>query len=298
MSLRIKGVIVPLLTPFDHRGALDHGATEGLVQFLIERGIKGLLPCGTTGEGPLLLAEERRALAETVVRAANGRVPVIIHTGAITTREAIELTQHAQACGATGAALVTPFYFHFSDEALFRHFSQVCEAVPDFPIYLYNNPAVTGNYISAELVARLVEARPNIVGMKDSGGQLENLFRCVTLRDGTFNTASGNDGDLLAAMALGMDACVSGTANFIPELVTALFEAASSGDLDRARPLQQRLNTVRDILEDGRDLSLFKAVLGQRGLPVGAVRAPLLLAPEDVVRRKWIELQALDLGFV
>ena len=110
MSLRIKGVIVPLLTPFDHRGALDHGATEGLVQFLIERGIKGLLPCGTTGEGPLLLAEERRALAETVVRAANGRVPVIIHTGAITTREPSADTARPSLCD--GRAMVTPFYFH------------------------------------------------------------------------------------------------------------------------------------------------------------------------------------------
>ena len=298
VNLRIKGVIVPLLTPFDRHGALDNGATAGLVHFLIERGIHGLLPGGTTGEGPLLVAEERRALAETVVRAANGQVPVIIHSGAITTGEAIELTRHAQSCGAAGAALITPFYYRFSDQALFSHFVQICAAVPDFPIYLYNNPAVTGNHISAELVARLVEACPNIVGMKDSGGRLENLLRCMSLRDGAFNTASGNDGDILAALALGMDACVSGNANFVPELVVALADAASSGDLERARHLQQQLNAVRDVLEDGRDLSLFKGVLARRGLPVGDVRAPMLQAPESMIASCWQAMTALDLQLV
>lgn len=297
MSWRIKGIIVPLLTPFDRTGSLDLTAAGRLVEYLIKRGVHGLMPGGTTGEGPLLSEDERRVLAETVVRAADGRLPVIVHTGAITTREAVALTQHAQACGGAAAALITPYYFRYTDEALFRHYVAVCEAVPDFPIYLYNNPAVTGNVISADLAARVVEACPNVVGMKDSGGHLENLLRCMTLRDGTFNTASGNDGDILAALALGMDACVSGNANVVPELVTALYRAASGGDLPEARRLQRRVNRVREILEDGRDLSLFKAMLTARGLPVGTVRAPLVPASEDAARRKWHELQALDLDW-
>lgn len=295
MSLRIKGVIVPLLTPFDRQGALDHAALARLVEFLIARGVQGLFPGGTTGEGPLLTLDERRALAETVVRAADGRVPVIIHTGAITTRDAVALTRHAQACGADAAALITPYYFRYSDEALFRHFAAVCEAAPEFLIYLYNNPAVTGNAIDAGLVRRLAEAYPNVAGMKDSGGQLENLLRCMGLRGGAFNTASGNDGDILAALALGIDACVSGNANFVPELIVALYHAASSGDLARARALQLQVNSVRYLLEDGRDLSLFKAILQARGVPVGTVRAPLVPAPEDVARAKWQALQALGL---
>lgn len=152
MSLRVKGVIVPLLTPFDDRGELDCPTLVHLVDFLIERGVHGLFPGGTTGEGPLLSTEERLTLAETVVRAANGRLPVIIHTGAITTREAIELTRHAHDCGAAAAALITPYYFRFSAEALFQHFASVCEAVPDYPIYLYNNPAVTNNVIDSTVL--------------------------------------------------------------------------------------------------------------------------------------------------
>jgi 4-hydroxy-tetrahydrodipicolinate synthase len=295
VSLRIKGVIVPLLTPFDERGALDTAAVARLVDFLIARGVHGLFPGGTTGEGPLLSTDERRALAEAVVRAADGRVPVIIHTGAITTHEAVTLTRHAQECGADAAALITPFYFHYSDDALFRHFATVCEAAPDFPIYLYNNPGVTGHVIDADLVARLAEAYPNVTGMKDSGGKLENLLRCMSLQGGAFNTASGNDGDILAALALGIDACVSGNANFVPELVVALYEAASSGDLPRARELQAQVNAVRRLLEDGRDLSLFKGMLAARGIPVGTVRAPLVPAPDDVIRDKWQALEALGL---
>jgi len=293
VSLRIKGIIVPLLTPFDPQGALDHAALARLVEFLIARGVQGLFPGGTTGEGPLLSTDERRALAEAVVRAADGRVPVIIHTGAITTQEAIALTRHAQATGADAAALITPYYFHYSDDALFLHFAAVCEAAPDFPIYLYNNPGVTGNTITAGLVWRLAEACPNVIGMKDSGGQLENLLRCMDLRGGAFNTASGGDGDILAALALGIDACVSGNANFVPELIVDLYGAASSGDLPRARTLQAQVNHVRHLLEDGRDLSLFKAILAARGLPVGTVRAPLAPVSEDIARQKWHALQAL-----
>ena len=125
MSFKVKGVIVPLLTPFDEQGKVHTTATRQLIEFLIERGIHGLFPGGTTGEGPLLTIQERRQLAETVVEAVDGRVPVIVHTGAITTAETLQLTQHAQAIGAQAAAMIPPYYYHHSDEALFRHFDQL-----------------------------------------------------------------------------------------------------------------------------------------------------------------------------
>lgn len=285
-ALRIKGVIVPLLTPFDRHGAVDPAATTQLVEFLIEKGVHGLFPGGTTGEGPLLSTSERKLLAETVVQAANGQVPVIIHTGAITTHDAVDLTQHAQAIGASAAALIPPYYFHYSDDALFRHFATVCEAVPGFPIYLYNNPAVTGNTIDAALVTRLAKAYPHVRGMKDSSGRLENLLRCMPLQNSTFNTASGNDSDILAALAVGIDACVSGNANCVPELVLNLYRAVSLGDLEQSRTLQTKVNRVREILEDGRDLSLLKGVLATRGITMGEVRAPLPQASEATIAAK------------
>ncbi len=295
MDLKIKGVIVPLLTLFDEQGGIDTGAVGQLVEFLIERGIHGVFPGGTTGEGALLTTRERRHLAETVVEAADGWVPVIAHTGAVTTRETVELTQHAQGAGADAAALIPPYFYHHSDEGLLHHFESVAQQVPEFPIYLYNNPAVCGHDLSAELVARLVERSPNIVGMKDSSGRLGTLAACASLRDGDFNTANGDDGLVLAALAMGFDACVSGNANVVPELVVALYDAVTEGNLAEARELQGKLDAVRQILCNGGDLSLFKGVLARRGPDAGVVRAPLLQTSEDVITERWQALNALGL---
>lgn len=294
MNLNIKGVIVPLLTPFDARGELDEGATRRLVAFLIARGVRGLFPVGTTGEMPLLAVDERRRLAEIVIDAAGGRVPVIIHTGSATTQQTIELTQHAQAAGADAAATIPPYYYRYGDDALFQHFARIAEHAPDFPIYLYDNPAVTGNSISLDVIRRLVDRFPNVVGLKDSSGSLATLAACRQIRNGSFNTAVGPDGLILAGAAMGIDACVSGNANVVPELVVALHAAASQGDLPRARALQGRLDAVRAILRDGADLSLFKGVLARRGLAVGEVRAPLVQAPDETIAACWNALTALD----
>jgi 4-hydroxy-tetrahydrodipicolinate synthase len=292
---KLKGIIVPLLTPFDSAGTVDAAAVCQLVNFLIERGIHGLFPGGTTGEGPLLTLDERRELAEIILKEAAGRVPVIIQVGALTTRDTIALAQHAQAAGANAAAVVTPYYYRLTDEALFRYFEQVAASVPDFPIFLYNIPQLTGNNISSELVTRLVERCPNIIGMKDSSGSLATLTACLPLRAGHFNAVNGSDGMILAAMAMGINACVSGNANVFPELLVALYHAATSGDLVHARELQRQVDGVRRILADGGDLSLFKAILARRGVPVGTVRSPLLQASAAAVAQRWDELNALKL---
>lgn len=294
MTGKVCGVIVPVLTPFDSGGRLDTHALAALVEYLIARGVHGLFPGGTTGEGPLLSVDERKLLGETVVAAAAGRVPVIIHTGAITTAATIELTRHAQAIGAAAAAVMPPFYFRHSDAALLAHYLTVTRAAPDFRFYLYNFPFVSNNTLTFELVTALLARAPNIVGMKDSSGSLELLARLAAVTGGAFNTANGGDGQILAAQALGLDACVSGNANVVPELVVALYEAASAGDLARARGLQQKLNRVRELLGDGGDLSLFKQIMARRGIPVGDVRAPLLPAAPELVEARWQELLALE----
>jgi 4-hydroxy-tetrahydrodipicolinate synthase len=292
---KVKGVIVPLVTPFDQQGQIDAQATRQLVDFLIERGVHGLFPGGTTGEGPLLTTDERRYLAEVVVEAAAGRVPVIVHTGAITTREAIELTRHAKQIGACAAAIIPPYYYHYSDHALLNHFEQIAAQQPDFPVYLYNNPSVTGYSISKTVINELVKRCPNVVGLKDSSGSLDTLAESLSWHNGSFNSANGYDGLILAGFAIGLDACVSGNANVVPELVVALYNAVANGDLRTATTLQAKLNRVRAILGDGGDLSLFKGVLALRGVPVGAVRSPLLLASEATITECWQALSALDM---
>lgn len=281
------GVIVPMLTPFDSNGAIDTGAARRLTDFLIGHGVSGLFPMGTTGEGPLLTIEERRRVAETVVQAAAGRVPVIIHSGAITTRETVALTIHARDIGAQAVAVVPPYFYRLTDEALIHHYERVAGAAPDFPVYLYNNPAVTPNVLTTDLVYQIVERCPNVCGLKDSSGSLATLNASKNLREGAFNTAIGPDGLILAGLAMGLDATVSGNANVVPEVVTALYQVASAGDLLTARKLQGTLDQVRAILKDGMDLSLYKGVLTRRGISVGTVRAPLLPAPDGIINRCW-----------
>ncbi|MBV7337546.1 dihydrodipicolinate synthase family protein [Chloroflexi bacterium TSY] len=293
MNFRLQGIIVPIVTPFDKSGQIDAAALKRVVDHLIAHGVSGLFPGGTTGEGFLLTSDERRLLSETVVEAAAGRVPVIVHTGTPTTADTLGLTKHAQAVGAQAVAILPPYVYHHSDEALLRHYVTVAQSVPEFPIFLYNFPAISHNTISAELILRLRNEAPNIIGMKDSSGSLETLAQVVAATNGQFNAINGGDGQALMALAMGFDGCVSGNANVVPELMVNLYEAALAGDLATARILQQKLNQVRTILGDGGNLSLFKGILAKRGVDVGDVRAPLLSASRELVATKWDELSEL-----
>jgi len=291
--LKISGVIVPMLTPFTADGQIDERGVAALVDFLIERGVAGLFPLGTTGEGALLTTPERQQVAEWVIRYARERVPVIIHTGIITTAETIDLTRHARDAGADAAAIVPPYFYKLTDDALYEHYAAVARAVSDFPLYLYNNPGVTPNILSTELVVRLAHEFPNYIGLKDSSGALATLFASRSLQDAAFNTASGPDGLMMAGQAIGLDAAVSGNANYLPELIVALVDAAKSGDLETARILQAQLDEARRLLGDGADLSLFKAMCARRGVSVGTVRAPLRTAPAEKIEACWQAINAI-----
>lgn len=290
--LKITGVIVPMLTPFKDV-AVDEGGIAALADFLIARGVSGVFAMGTNGEGALLTSEERKYIAQVVIQAVAGRVPVIIHTGTITTEETIDLSRHASEAGADAVAIVPPYFYKLPDEAIYDHYATVARALPDFPIYLYNNPGVTPNVLTTDLVVRLANAFPNLIGLKDSGGALATLFASRGLHDGAFNTASGPDGLIAAAQAVGIDACVSGNANFVPELVVALLNAAKRGDMVEARVLQAQLDEVRRLLGDGSDLSVFKAMCARRGVPVGDVRPPLKRATAEKIDASWQAITAL-----
>jgi 4-hydroxy-tetrahydrodipicolinate synthase len=298
LNFKVEGVIVPLLTIYNENGEIDKEVISRHIDFLIARGISGLFPGGTTGEGALLNIDERQELAEIVVSAADGRMPVIIHTGMTTTADTMHLTLHAQSVGADAAAIIPPYFYHHSNEALLHHYQQVAEAVPDFPLYFYDNPAVSCNRLTIEVIRELLERCPNLVGIKDSSGSLETLFITSAYRNGEFNTAIGPDGLILPGIMTGVDACVSGNANVVPELVVALYNAATKGEPAQARHLQRQLNKVREILKDGTDLSRFKGILTQRGLPAGSVRAPLRNVSDAEVEQNWKQLTALGLDLV
>ena len=278
----VRGVITALVTPFDAQGNLNETSLARLVEFQIRAGVHGLSPCGTTGETTLLTFEERQRIAEIVVRVAQGRVPVLVQTGAASTAATIALTRHAQKIGASAATVVTPWYFRLSDDALIQHYVRVAGSVPDFPIYLYNLPQLTGNNLAPTVVHAIAERCPNVVGLKDSCGILAQIIDAAGARDGKFNVAIGSDGLLLSAAVAGIGAGISGNANAVPELFVEFYDAFWRGDLMAAQAAQARIQHARRTLKDGGDLSLFKAVLTYRGIPAGGVRAPLLNAPKEM----------------
>lgn len=292
IEFSVTGVIVPLLTLYDEQGQIDDKEMGRLVDFLVASQVDGLFPGGTTGEGTLLNGQERERLTEIVVEAVAGRVPVIVHTGAITTDATVKLTTHAQAVGADAAAIVPPFYYRYSDEEIFEHYRTIAAQVPDFPLYFYDNPSVTGNTLSVVLISRVVDCCPNVVGIKDSSGTLDKLMEVAQYHDGQFNTAVGSDGLVLAAFSVGVDACVSGNANVVPELLVALHHAVADEDLQQARGLQAKLNDIRRLVGDGRDLSLLKGVLASRGIGISSsrVRPPLAKASEEEAMSAWAAL--------
>jgi len=294
--LILQGVIPPLLTPFSDSGkAVDEDALGAHVEWLIEKGIHGVMPGGTTSEGPLLTVPERKHVVEVVITTVRERVPVVAHVGTLVTDETIELARHAQSCGAQAVSVVAPYYYGLPANALVEHFCRVAAAVADMPVFLYNIPQCTGNDISQSVAEAVIERCPNVVGIKDSSGDLSAFSEFVSLRDAGFQAICGSDGLLLRALEAGASASVSGNSNVFPEVVVSLFEAFWRGDLEAARCQQELLDQIREAMHDGRSVSLMKRILESRGLRGGPVRPPLPEATPGMIAVAQDRLRLLGL---
>jgi dihydrodipicolinate synthase/N-acetylneuraminate lyase len=272
--MTLHGVIPAVLTPFAGDGQVDTGALAAYVGWLIGHGVHGLFPCGTNGEGPAMSLAQRRLVAEAVVAAAAGRVPVVVMAGCVSTEETIALTRHAREIGAVGAAIVAPWYFPHDDLALEAHFGAVAEAAPGFPLYLYDIPGNAKNAISPALAARLVDRYPQIAGVKDSSKSLDKLKAFIAAMPGR-PVIVGTDALVLEAVQAGAAGVVSAIADCFPEVMVALYDAARAGDWAKAAELQTKANRLRDILKSGPYVHPYKLAVGWRGLSFGGMRAPL-----------------------
>ncbi len=281
-----RGVICPILTPFDSQGRIDFTALRRLVDFLVEHGVDGLLPGGTTGEGMLLNSEERKQLVEVVVDQAAGRVKVLAHTGSITTAETVELSRHARASGADGVSVITPYFYFIDEQALFAHYLAVANAVPDLPLSLYCYPGNARHEISPGLLRRLCAAAPNIVAIKSSSPDLIRFQEYVQASGEGFNPLCGVDALALPALSIGAKGQVSGNANVFPEIFRRLYDAYAAGDMAECRQQQATINRIRAIFHD--NLAWFKAAMDLRGIPVGPPRPPL----RDLTPHERAELEA------
>src|SRR5215210_7403870 len=238
-----SGLIPAMVTPFDERGEVDLGATEAVVERFIEAGVSGISPLGSTGEATHLLGEERKRFVEEVVRIVAGRTPIVVGVGAAGTKEAVELARHAESVGADAVLVVSPFYWKVGEEALFKHFATVAEAV-DIPVLIYNLPMLTGIDLSPTLVARIAAECPNAVGIKDTVteyGHTVGVIREVKPWRPDFSVLQGWEDLILPSLLAGADGSICAFANVAPELFVNLVRSARDDNLQRAAELHRRV---------------------------------------------------------
>jgi len=238
MKKSFEGSIVAMVTPF-RDGKVDEVKIRELVQFHVKNGTDAIVPCGTTGESPTLSHAEHKRVVEVTIEAAAGQIPVIAGTGSNSTAEAIDLTQHAKKAGADGVLMVCPYYNKPTQAGLVAHYKAVAAAV-DIPIIMYNIPGRTGVNMLTETVAALA-GLPNIVGMKEASGSLEQMTEVISLCGDRLTVVSGDDTLTLPLMAVGGKGVISVVANIVPKETAEMTRAALNGDWKRAKELHLRL---------------------------------------------------------
>jgi 4-hydroxy-tetrahydrodipicolinate synthase len=270
--------MVAIVTPFK-KGRLDEKAFTDLIEAQIAGGTSAVVPCGTTGESATLTHEEHRRVIELAIQASRGRIPVIAGTGSNSTAEAISLTLHAQKAGADAALLICPYYNRPTQEGLYRHFAAVAEAVT-IPLILYNIPGRTGVNMLPPTVARLAEL-PNIAGIKESSGSLQQISEVIRLCGGRLSVLSGDDALTLPILSLGGRGVISVAANLLPGDCAEMVSAALKNDWEKARRLHFRLSPLFDVLFIETNPTPVKAALDLMGRISGEVRLPLSPMSKD-----------------
>ncbi|MCI0480147.1 MAG: 4-hydroxy-tetrahydrodipicolinate synthase [Candidatus Dadabacteria bacterium] len=242
----IHGSLVAIVTPFKN-GKIDEDALKKLIEFQIENGTHGIVPCGTTGESPTLSHEEHEYVIELTVKAVRKRVPVVAGTGSNSTKEAIRLTRFAEQIGADAALLVVPYYNKPTQEGLYHHFRQIASQVR-IPLILYNIPGRSGVNMNPETVLRLAQECKNIIGVKEASGSLIQASKILYLCGRDFLLYSGEDALNFPLLTIGARGFITVTANVAPRDVADLYEFYIKGEIDKARDLHYRLLPLNETL--------------------------------------------------
>lgn len=280
----IKGVIVPILTPIDGDEKIDEAKMREQVDYVIEGGVLGILAFGSNGEFYMVEEDEMERGLKIMVDQAAGRVPVYFGIGAISTKKCCRLAKMAVANGAAGISVLQPMFLKPTETELYLHFKTIAETVPDTPMLLYNNPGRVGYTMSANLVDRLAHEVPNIIGMKDTSGDITQTAEFIRrTRDVGFKVFGGKDTLLYASMCHGAVGGVCTAANFMPELITDVYNKFVAGDLAGSLEAQFKLNPVRLSMDPASFPVAAKDMANLRGREIGEPYKPNLPTPEGPV---------------
>ncbi len=283
----IKGVVVPILTPIDENELIDKKKLREQVDYVIEGGVLGILAFGSNGEFYVIEEDEMERGLKIMVDQAAGRVPVYFGIGAISTKKCCRLAKMAVDNGAAGISVLQPMFLKPTETELFVHFKTIAEAVPETPMLLYNNPGRVNYTLSGNLVERLAHEIPNIVGMKDTSGDITQTAEFIRrTRDVNFKVFGGKDTLLYASMCHGAVGGVCTAANFMPELITDVYNKYIAGDLEGSLEAQFKLNPVRLSMDGASFPVAAKDMANLRGRDIGVPYTPNLTTPEGPVLDK------------
>jgi 4-hydroxy-tetrahydrodipicolinate synthase len=270
-------MIAALLTPFDHHGGVDHEPLRAHVEYLVSEGIDGIMPCGTTGEGPLLEVDEAAAVVGEVVKATRGSVAVMAHVGRSATGATVQLARRAIDAGASAVSAVVPYYYSLDEGRVIGHYRTLVHAAGETPAYAYNIPSRTGNDLSAGAVRSLADE--GVAGLKDSTKSFDRHLGYLRAAPDGFHVFMGSDGMVLDALKAGAAGAVSAVANFRPDLLAALKKAVAGGDDPAAIALQDEITRVREQVSQGPTLTGLKEAVADHLRARGIVYPARLRAP-------------------
>lgn len=288
------GIIPAMVTPLTADDKINEPALRRLTNHLIEGGAHGLFAVGSQGEFWALSADEKQQVWEVVVEETNGRVPVYAGTAAVTTHETIALTRLAEKAGVDAVSILTPFFVSPSEDELYNHYRAIGEST-SLPILLYSNPARTGVKVSPGLLARLAKIE-NIVGIKDSSGDLQLTAEYIRVAPPDFAVLMGRDTLIFAALLYGAKGAIAATANVVPALVVSIYERFKAGDMEGARSAQEALAPLRLAFPWGTFPVVIKEALDLMGMEGGPARAPV--GPMSDKKREQLASVLRGLGII
>jgi len=293
-SIEIKGVITALITPLTNDEEVIEEEFRKLVDFQIKHGIKGFFVTGTLGEGMKLPLETRKRAIEIAVERARGKAPVIAHVGTSNTKTTIELAKHAADIGADAISAIGPFFYKPDLKGLIKHYKAIGKAV-DTPLFIYNNAGRQGYNIDPNIFEKIAREVPQIVGLKDTSYNVEQLHEYVHKFGDKYIIAAAGDSMMFVAFVIGAQAHISGISNLFPELAVDLYNSVKRGDLEKAKQLQSKINDIKRILKKVSEIAAYKAALKLRGINAGIPSSPLRPLTEEEFQELKENLQQFSL---
>jgi len=291
MVTKIGGIIPPVITCFDKNGKVDESAQRELIRYLSKH-VQGFYPCGTYGSGPLMTSEERKRVSEIVIK-EKGNALAIIHVGAPSTAEAVDLARHAEAAGADAVGAIPPYYYAYSQAQLIEHYRALIKAVK-IPVFVYNNPELSRNPVLPESLRILAE--DGLGGVKDSSFDLVNFYNYVlAVKQPGFTFIVGTEAIAAAALDAGASGVIAGLANVFPEFLQDFYSTWKQGDPRLTAQKQLDVMRARNALKFGPTLTMTYAGLRMRGFNPGYPRAPYTDITKEVYDKALKEFKAMGL---